>query len=138
MELRQEFWRHATNEAQKSIAGKFGIYWDDQMQDWDLVMADPSWIPQLLNAYLKGNFTDDEKFAIMELMIASFDDLVASEVLTTNEHWHSCKSILRTEYWLHISTILYWSVPDKQDLDEAFPISKYIRPIWDEVKHHFI
>ena len=83
-----------------------------------------------MNAYLKDDFTDDEKFAILELMIACFHDLVESQRLTTNDHWLSCESILRTEYWLHISTIHYWSLPDKQDLDEAFPISKYIRPIY--------
>ena len=138
MELREEFWRHATAKAQKNISDKFGIYWDDQMQDWDLVMADPLWIPQLLNAYLKDNFTDDEKFAIMELIIASFDELVEREKLTTNSYWHSCESILKTECWLHITTIHYWSLLDKQDVEEAFPITKYIRPIWDEVKHHFI
>ena len=41
MELKEEYWRHATEKAQKRIAYKFGIYWDDQMQDWDLMMADP-------------------------------------------------------------------------------------------------
>lgn len=44
-------------------------------QDWEWEVADPARIDEYLNAYHVGEFTDDERFTLMETLIQAFDDL---------------------------------------------------------------
>lgn len=66
------------------------------------------------------------------------DDLVESEILNSIDLWQCSEAILKAECWLRITTIHYWSLLDTKDVNAAFPVTKYIRPIWDEVMHQFI
>ena len=138
MDLREEYWRFAMPEAQKALAERFGIYWHETEQDWHLIVSGKGWIPQFMKVYKLEDLNDDKKFALMELIITSFDDLADGESLEENEYWIECERILRVEFWLHITTIHYWSCLDKPNVEECWSITKYIRPIWEDVKSNFI
>jgi hypothetical protein len=81
MELREEYWRFPMPEAQRDLAVRFGIYWHEWEQDWHLIVSDKGWIKQFLKTYTSGELNEDEKFALMEVLIASFDDLANEESL---------------------------------------------------------
>ena len=134
MQLKQEYRRHATTEAQKTIAERMGLYWREDEQDWDLIMSDPGRIPEFIKIYKNDKLDDDQKFALMELIVSSFDDLADVETLEKNQLWSECSIILKSEFWLHVSTIHYWSALESK---KGFSISKYIRPVWETVKENF-
>lgn len=134
MQLKQEYRRHATTEAQKTIAERMGLYWREDEQDWDLIMSDPGRIPEFIKIYKNDKLDDDQKFALMELIVSSFDDLADAETLEKNQLWSECAIILKSECWLHVSTIHYWSALESE---EGFSISKYIRPVWETIKENF-
>ena len=134
MQLKQEYWRFVTAEVQRALAERLGFYWNGAEQDSDLIMSDPGRIAEFINIYKNDKLDDDQKFALMELIVSSFDDLADSETLEKNQLWLECKTILQTEFWLHVKTIHYWSAVEyKSD----FFISKYIRPVWEEIKENF-
>lgn len=137
MELRKEYWRFSMPATQKVIADRFGLFLSDEEQDWELIVSDSSLIPQFLNYYISENLDDDVKFTLMELIISSFDDLGYDYNFKEDANWLECEQILRKEFWLHITTIHYWSSLDREVSIDGFAISPYLRPIWDEVKHHF-
>ncbi len=109
------------------------------MQDWDLICSDNGRIKEFLSFYKTEDLNDDEKFALMTLIIASFDDLAeAGEPLDTNNLWHDCQYILTDECRLHIRTIHYWSLFEEKHATNYFALIEYIRPIRDKVKARFI
>ena len=139
MELRDEFIRYAPIEAQKKLSERLGFQWYEDAQDWDLTESDSGRIREFLQIYKSDDLSDDEKFALMELIISSFDDLL-EEVGNINREsiWTDCKHILINECWLHITTIHYWSSLEDENPKNGFRLTEFIRPIWDGIKTKFI
>jgi hypothetical protein len=139
MELREEFIWYASIEAQKKLSERLGFHWYEDTQDWDLIESDSARIREFLQIYKSDDLSDDEKFALMELIVSSFDDLIEEGGnINTEGIWTDCKHILVNECWLHITTIHYWSSLEDKDPKKGFPITEYIRPIWDSAKTEFI
>ncbi|MHA7101008.1 hypothetical protein [Roseivirga pacifica] len=139
MELREEFLRYATRDAQRKLSKRLGFHWYENTQDWDLTESDSERIKEFLQIYKSDDLSDDEKFALMELIISSFDDLVEEGGNINREGiWTDCKHILNNEPWLHITTIHYWSSLEHKDPKKGFSVTELIRPIWESVKTKFI
>ena len=139
MELREEFLRYTPIEVQRKLSERLGFHWYEDTQDWDLIESDSGRIREFLQIYKGDDLSDDEKFALMELIISSFDDLVEERGNINREGiWTDCKHILINECWLHITTIHYWSSLEDKDPKKGFPVTEFIRPIWDSVKTKFI
>ncbi|MEM6816707.1 MAG: hypothetical protein AAF600_20350 [Bacteroidota bacterium] len=139
MELPEEYIRYSPVEVEKRLSERMGLPWFDGMQDWDLISSDSGRIKEFLSPYKTGNLNDDEKFAMMELIVSSFDDLAREKgSLHHNDLWQDCKNILINECWLHISTIHYWSSLEDNHPEDGFPSTKFIRPVWNTVKTNFI
>ncbi|GAB5524640.1 MAG: hypothetical protein Roseis2KO_25120 [Roseivirga sp.] len=139
MELREEFIRYAPIEAQKKLSERLGFHWYENTQDWDLIESDSGRIREFLQIYKSDDLSDDEKFALMELIISSFDDLIEEGGnINREEIWTDCKHILISECCLHITTVHYWSSLEDKDPKRGFLVTEFIRPIWDSVKSKFI
>lgn len=63
----------ASGRAEKKLSESLGLTWDKSIQDWDLVNSNPERIDDFLKAYQELD-DDDEKFVLMQLIVASFDD----------------------------------------------------------------
>jgi len=137
-ELKPAYTRYATAETERSLSERISLPWFEGMQDWDLIAADSGRVSEFLKIYQNGDLNDDERFALMQLIVASLDDSIdESNDFEQNDSWIKCKTILTNEFWLHISTIHYWSLLEK-DVNEGFPITRHIRPIWEDLKSHFL
>lgn len=138
--LSKKFCRHASIEDQKMLSIRLGFVWMEDIQDWDLVFSDSERLEEFVKIYKTEDLNDSQKFALMELIVASFDDLVQfkGDFGDRSNLWNECKHILIHECWLHICTILYWCLLEKSDLEDSFPITKFMRPIWEEVKLSFL
>ncbi|WP_422004857.1 hypothetical protein [Roseivirga pacifica] len=100
MELKEEFLRYATRDAQRKLSKRLGFHWYENTQDWDLIESDSARIREFLQIYKDDDLSDDEKFALMQLIICSFDDLVEEGGNINREGiWTDCKHILINESW---------------------------------------
>lgn len=107
--LSKKYWRYPTWTAQESLAERFGIFIHLSMQDWEHRASDPNRIDEFWAAYESGELTDDEKFVLMEMIIASFECLAHKEPLTENSIWQAVQHTLDENIDLHISSVWDWS-----------------------------
>lgn len=95
-------------------------------QDWGIEFSDPSRINEFLSAYESANLTAPQKMAVMELIIASFDELIYSEK-DDPKLWERIASHLNSEKELHKYTLNYWAC--YEDQRDIFPTTERIREI---------
>ena len=123
-------YRFPTKEAICSLNSKLSLPATGLEQDWEIELADRTRVSEFLALLDNKNLDDDEKFALMALTIASFDEALNAEI---NRHSDSekIKKILcenRDHFqWL----IEYWSCGDTEDEEELFAVSRMMREIKD-------
>jgi hypothetical protein len=86
-------------------------------QDWELEAADARRVGEFLDRYDAGGLDDDARFALMSLIVASFDELVATggdKALQDRivEHLSEGFDVLN-------SLVQYWALPDATDEEAA-------------------
>jgi len=128
-----EYYR-ASGRAEKKLSESLGLTWDKSIQDWDLVNSNPERIDDFLKAYQELDDDDDEKFILMQLIVASFDDFQSDKKFDF-ELWHECRTILEKEHFIHIHTISYWSM--KEDQSDHFFISPFMDVIFSKVFYYY-
>lgn len=106
-------------------------------------LADPSRISEFLSVYVSDpSLTDDERFLLMQLIIASLEDTIAGsrdaeeakeDKRERPPHWNEVKNLLLQDFRLHGSTIYYWSCPGDDEAESPFELSTFIREIWNQV-----
>jgi len=102
---------------------------DDRMQDWPLEVADPARLEEFVRHYAERDLEGDDRFALMKLIVASFDD---ADDASKEEAWPAIRDILRVDADLHAYTIYYWSCWDAEEVDDPdqqFRASPYLREI---------
>ncbi len=129
----EKLWRDPTAESIAKLAKLFSLPNESWMQDWDLQVADPVRVDEFLAAYRNLPFTDDDKFTLMEIIVASLNDLEGAD-LASHPAWHEARGILREQCVLHADTICYWSCIEEPDVAECFSITPYMREIWQAVE----
>ncbi|MGC3957522.1 MAG: hypothetical protein QM813_06055 [Verrucomicrobiota bacterium] len=122
--------RCSTAAAIDRLCQRFQLF--PNVQDWEIVVADPERIREFLDAYEKEPFDDDERFTLMALLIASFDDLLR-ENRDDPEAWHRLHAHLRRRFDLHGYTVQYWSLADQDELTEGFAITPRVQEVMGEV-----
>ena len=105
------------------------------MQDWEWDVADASRLLEFLAALEETDLSDDERFALAEVVMQCFENLAAegravSEILSMDE-WRRFISILCARPTLHAHTLCYWAAPDDSD---GFHITGLVRPLWAKLK----
>lgn len=99
-------------------------------QDWEIEIADELRVGEFLNAYEAGGLNEDERFALMELIIASYDDLLRGGGDADRRTWARLRRHLLGEFGLHAYTVQYWSLPDgDDDPDHVFPFTALAREV---------
>jgi len=101
---------------------------DAYEQDWEYVNVDETRIAEFIDYYQSGCLDDETKFAVMIIIIGSFDDALRSGKFELAQ-WEKAKDILMREQNLHVNTIKYWSCEDEANLENCFCITPYIREI---------
>jgi len=127
-----EYYR-ASGRAEKKLSESLGLTWDKSIQDWDLINSNPERIDDFLKAY-KVLDDDDEKFILMQLIVASFDDFQSDKNFDF-KLWDKCSNILENEHFIHIHTIFYWS--KKENQSDHFFISPFMDVIFRKVIYYY-
>jgi hypothetical protein len=120
--------RWITPESQENLSSLLALPDDICGQDWDLECADAGRVEEFLDVYERHVLNDDDRFALMALIVASLDDYLFSgatgEALLQRVRQH-----LVADYSLHKATITYWSLPEESDNDNLFHITPLMREV---------
>ncbi len=101
-------------------------------QDWWLEMADENRIAEFCDVYESAELTDIEKFCLMELITASYEDYLVDE---HNEVlWERIARLLRQDWNLNKATVEYWSLFDEDDPANVFRPTPFMRLLWNEME----
>lgn len=101
---------------------------DEFSQDWEYEVSDSSRITEFLYAYENIELNKDEKFALMIIIISSFND--ARVEGKTEKNWASLiRYHLLQDLSIHKNTIYYWSMLDEDDLENCHAVTSFMREI---------
>lgn len=99
--------RHITASAIHALAQRFNLLYDHFMQDWEYEVADPNRIDEFIDAYLSNELNEDEKFALIETILQSFEE--SSKTLDSDQQWNTILQLLEDNLDIHATTICYWA-----------------------------
>jgi len=111
------------------LSSLLGLAHDPFMQDWELQCADALRIGEFLDLYEQGRLNDDDRFALMALIVASFDDWL-SDGRADEAMSERIRRLLAVDFSLHEATIHYWCLSDESDPDNLFIVTPFMREIW--------
>jgi hypothetical protein len=134
MTVPDHLWRFSTRTAIDSLAQRFGLPNDPQMQDWQWEVADPARLDEFLTAYETAALPDDERFVLMEMILQSFDD--TDQVPHGSVSWSRIEQALDRNIAIHIHTVWYWSCVG-DDLADAFRIAAFVRNVLERHRRRF-
>ena len=100
----------------------------DWMQDWDIQLADSNRIQEFCDTYERENLDSNEKQALMALIIASYNNYLeerGNEVFL----WNKIAALLRQDFDLHKSTLLYWMCDDNKEVIGGFAVTPLIKAL---------
>ena len=118
--------------ARQSLAARFGLPYDDNMQDWEWQVADPSRFQEFLEAYRHAGLSDTERGSLMELLIQCVEDLLAADSCQPPEslpEWQAVAELLREHPSRYTATVEYWSCLEEPDLALCFHVTALMRPL---------
>lgn len=126
--------RYLTAAAIKHISQLLHLPFDEWEsrggQDWDIELADSSRVREFCNHYSALQDTD-ERFALMKLILASYDEQLASQgpnpVIETE-----VIDILKRDWDLHEDTVAYWALVEGDWVD-GFLITPMMKRLWIEM-----
>jgi len=118
--------RFVSNVSALKLSKSLGIDVDiERVQRWEIERANGDRTEQFLDYYDRCRWLDDDnKFALMALIIASFDDWVLDH---PGDHplRDSLRDRLEEEFKTH-----YWCCWDVTDPEYVFKITPFMREIW--------
>jgi hypothetical protein len=121
--------RWVTGDSASRLSSALGLPTHPHMQDWELVSADPHRLGEFLDLYERGGLSDDDRFALMALIVSSFDDWLqvdgADEAVIQRVRRH-----LVADFGMHERTIHYWCLLEESDLGNVFHATPFMREIW--------
>lgn len=124
MYYRRQISRYSAAEAIDRLSSDLGLA--EVGQDWELEAANPSRVAEFLDYYETRQLNDDERFTLMSLIIASFDEFLYSgrdEVLQDR-----IVARMSAEFDLLNYLVQHWAFPDVTD-EEIAENSFYFTPI---------
>lgn len=118
--------RHPTAAARASLSRKLGLNDHDEIQDWERYFADPEKIEKFLVYYVLGKLNEDEKFLLMDLILASANDAILPDGV-----WEQIETWLQNDSHIHHYSIWYWADIDEETglPDNSFQISRRMQAL---------
>ena len=116
-------------ESEARLSSLLGLAYEPSMQDWDLQCAAPHRIGEFLDLYERGSLSGEDQFALMSLIVASFDAWI-SKGGTDEQVLQRVRRCLIADFRLHEPTIYCWCLLSEKELDCVFSITPFMREIW--------
>jgi hypothetical protein len=98
------------------------------MQDWEIECSDPNRVHEFINEYRTLMKDDDEKFAMMSLILWSYEEYHRTHI-EGDDAWKQIKDILENDYAILSDLVKYYSCEDASNDDAEFPFTKLMRTV---------
>jgi len=95
------------------------------VEDWDLIFADPTRVEEFCDLYESGVVSELEKQLLMQLVVASLDELLRIDAKTASVH--RVESLLKRDREIHNSVIAYWACRDEVPAWVVTPMMRRVR-----------
>jgi len=125
------FERYSMPAAERGLSEALNLAWDAQMQDWDLVNANPDLLHRLVGILTSPAASADERFSAMCLAVASYDELLLSGARDPSS-WSFLENELLQHPELYASVVWYWALPELLG-EESFLVSPAMATVWSRV-----
>jgi len=122
-------WRFITEEAIQRLNARLNIREDQYSQDWEFEVSESNRLPEYLDIYENELTDEDDKFALMWLIIQAVDGPDMDEAM-----WSRVREHLKADFSLHQWTVCYWCNLDEEDLEHCFDITPRLRELWHECR----
>ncbi|RRB07766.1 hypothetical protein [Larkinella rosea] len=96
-------------------------------QDWAIEYADETRIADFLKTLQTYTLSSAEKIAIVSLILASYDEYLATNIDHSNEIWNQIKPILDSDKLQYQNLLIYWAVFDEKNEGNLFNITPLVR-----------
>jgi hypothetical protein len=116
-------------EAIKKLSTELALPCEGNEQDWDIEMADPNRIDDFLKYFRTQSLLADEKFALMALIMASYEDFLNEQDVDVDRRWKAIRQILQVEAALYSSLVSYWALSGESRSEDLFRITLLVREI---------
>lgn len=103
--------RPETKAARASLSSRFGFSDNDQIQDWERYFEDFDRIAEFIRHYETGQLDEDERFLLMELILASSTN--CDPDFLNSSLWQSIKQKLRDDPKTHGWSTWNWACIDE-------------------------
>ncbi|BFT70082.1 hypothetical protein [Paenibacillus sp. P36] len=124
--------KYVTREAIESLVKKLSLpKLEPFTQDWEYEVADDTRIDEFLSCYESLTLNEEEKFALMIVIIGSLNDAIEKEDVS-DSIMRKAKELLLKDIAIHTNTILYWSL-ESEDLEDCFAITPFIRCVKESI-----
>jgi hypothetical protein len=120
--------RTTTKKAIELIADKLNLPNDTAMQDWAYEVTNADNIDNYI-FYYKEIINEDEKFALMQLIIQATEDQRNEEQF--KNYCNKIKPLLITDFKTHEYTIYYWCCFENNSIEDCWKISPMMRELWN-------
>lgn len=125
--------RYSSRAAIAKLSALLRLPNDPGMQDWEIQVADHARLDEFLVAYGLPELDEDDRFTLMQLIVASLDDAVSAEPLF-EPLWRRAAGLIRRDAHIHATTLAYWARGNDRDPDHQFRITPRVRALWHEVR----
>ncbi len=98
-------------------------------QDWEIELADLNRIEEFVLFYRNSSLGEEEKKALMSLVVASYDDYLNEKFTSNDRYENEIKDLLKLDKHLFSELLDYWSLNGENDSEDYFKITPLIRNI---------
>lgn len=121
--------QYVTKEAVEGLVRKINLPMPGRYsQDWEYEVSDSSRVAEFLSFYENIALNKEEKFALMIIIISSYNDAIVEEK-TEESIAERIKYLLLNDADIHKNTIFYWALLDEDDLEDCFAITSFMREV---------
>ena len=101
----------------------------EHSQNWEAEVARPDELVKYMDCYDTANLNDDEKYALMSLILYALEDAWKMAFPETSKCESRIARSIIANHPLHLPQLKYWSLPEEasEDPDDLFCITPFIR-----------
>ncbi|RFS17683.1 hypothetical protein [Emticicia sp. C21] len=115
------------NDALQVINTLFNLPAKGDEQDWDIELADKDRVEEFINAMHTNDFNSSEKYAVMGLILGSYDDYLRWEIDKDNRIWLNIINILEENREIYSNILNYWALWHHKQQEYLFNITFLVR-----------
>lgn len=119
-------------ETIKSVSELLKIAIEGNEQDWEIEFADKDRIIEFVDVLANAKLAFAEKYAIVSLILASYDDYISSQTDYNKQMWKKIVNILEQGGSKYDEVLNYWAVWGESQIGNFFPITPIIRKYLEE------